>query len=115
MKLKNRDALVSILVLKNTKETGKLGFAIAKNARKLSEELVEYNNIRDGLLEKYGKDDGYGEFTLTKDNLARLNEELEQYSEIEIDFEPMTVDEETFYGGNLTSDQMYALMWMVKQ
>lgn len=115
MKLKNSEAFDALHVIIGAKETGKLGFALAKNGRKLSEELVEYNDKRDELLEKYGKNNGGGEYSLTNEAARKFNDELQVYGSLEIEFEPMTVEEEVFYGGNLTADQMYVLMWMVKE
>ena len=115
MKITNLEAWSCVQMISGVKETGKLGFAIAKNARKLKDELKEYDAKRDELIEKYGTALGDGRFNLTSENASMLQEEMAEYDSIEFEFEPLKVSEEVFCGGNLTSDQMYMLMWMVDE
>ena len=115
MKQKNAEAYDAFSVMQQTKETGLLGFAIAKNMRKLANELVEYDGKRTELLQKYGTPAEGNQYEFTKENAKLFYGEMAQYDSLEIEIEPMTVPEEVFCGGNLTSDQMYALMWMVKE
>lgn len=116
MKMTNAQMFDSIPVLQQAKnETGMLGYAIAVNLRRLSTELVEYSRKRDELLEEYGTDAGGGKFNLTQEGAAAFYKALQPYSEIEADVAVMQVVPEVFYGGSLTSGQMYALSWMVKE
>ena len=115
MKMENIEAYKSFIIMQEVTETGLLGFAIAKNMRKLANELVEYDGKRNELLQKYGTPAEGNRYEFTKENAKRFYDEMAQYDNLEIEFEPMTVFEEVFCGGNLTSDQMYALMWMVKE
>ena len=115
MKLTYGEAFQSLGILGTLKESGKLGFAIAKNARKISEELVEYNAKRDELIQKYGNDLGEGRFGFTPDKAAEFNKEIRQYDEMDFEVTPTTVTEDEFTKGSLTSDQMYQLMWMVDE
>ena len=114
MKITYGEAFQSTNIIGSIKETGKLGFALAKNARKLSDELVEYIAKRDELLKQYGSDLGGGRFQFVGDSIGRFNEAIKEYDEMEFEFEPMTISEDVFCSGSLTSDQMYALMWMVE-
>ena len=115
MKLKNAEAYQSLIIMQESAETGMLGFAIAKNRRMLANELVEYDQKRNELIQKYGEHVDGNNFTFTPENAKQFYEEMAQYDNIEIEFEPMQVSEDVFCGGGLTSDQMYALMWMVKE
>ena len=115
MKIKNVDAYNSFAVMQASKETGILGFAIAKNMRKMANELVEYDNKRNELIQQYGVKTEGNQYQFTAENAKKFYDEMAQYDEVEIEFEPMQVSEEVFCGGTLTSDQMYALMWMVKE
>lgn len=115
MKCKNVDAYNAFFVMQQTKETGMLGFAIAKNMRKLANELIEYDSKRNELIKKYGTQTEGDRYQFTAEDSKRFYEEMKPFDELEIEFEPMTVTEEVFVGGNLTSDQMYPLMWMVKE
>lgn len=115
MKLRNINAYNSFLIMQQTKETGMFGFAIAKNMRKLSNELIEYDSKRNELIKKYGTQTEGNRYQFTAEDSKRFYEEMKPFDELEIEFEPMTVTEEIFVGGNLTSDQMYSLIWMVKE
>lgn len=115
MKCKNVDAYNAFFVMQQTKETGMLGFAIAKNMRKLANELIEYDSKRNELIKKYGTQTEGDRYQFTADGSKRFYEEMKPFDELEIEFEPMTVTEDVFVCGNLTSDQMYSLIWMVKE
>ena len=114
MILNNKQMLESVTVLSQLEEKGMLGYAIARNRQKLTAEILEYSKKRDELLKEYGDDIGNGQYQLQATNAARFFEALQPYSELEVDVPVMQVPPEIFYGGNLTSSQMYTLEWMVK-
>lgn len=116
MKMTNAQMFDSLPVLQQAKnETGMLGYAIAVNLRKLSTETVEYSRKRDELLAEYGTDAGGGKYNLTAEGAAAFYKALEPFAQIETDVAVLQVEPAVFYGGNLTSGQMYALAWMVKE
>lgn len=117
MKISNFDASQSLQVMRSTQETGKLGFAIAKNARKLTDELEEYDAKRNELIARYGTPDTKedGKYHFTPEQAKEFNAALKEYDRIEFEFSPMRVPEEVFFGGKLNSDQMYVLMWMCEE
>ena len=116
MKMTNAQIYDSIPVLSQAKdEKGLLGYAIAVNLRRLSAEVREYAAKRDELLAEHGTDAGAGKYNLTREGAAAFYAELQPFAELETDVQIMQVDPATFYGGNLTSGQMYALSWMVKE
>lgn len=116
MKMTNAQMFDSIPVLAQAKdEKGLLGYAIAVNLRRLSAEIREYAAKRDELLAVHGSDAGAGKYNLTREGAAAFYAELQQFADIETDVQIMQVAPEVFYGGNLTSGQMYALDWMVKE
>ena len=96
MKMTNAQMFDSLQVLTQVEEQGVLGYAIARNRRKLADELQEYLAKRDELLQEYGTDDGEGRFTFTQ-------EAAQAFSAAD------------FCSGSLTSSQMFALEWMVKE
>ena len=59
MLLTNGKMLESLGVLANIEESGKLGYACARNRRKLLTECREFMDKRDELLRKYGSDKYY--------------------------------------------------------
>lgn len=116
MILTNRQMYDSIPALIQAKdEKGLLGYAIAVNLRKLTTETQEYSKKRDELLAEYGTDAGGGKYNLTAESLAAFDEALEPFAQIEAEVAVMQVEPAVFCGGGLTSAQMYALDWMVKE
>lgn len=115
MKMTNEQMLNSLAVLSKLEETGMLGFAIARNRKKLSEECKEYSEKRDELLKEFGTDVGNGQFQLTTDKVADFIEALKPYGELEFDVPVMTVSQDVFCSGSLTSSQMLILDWMVEE
>lgn len=114
MILNNAQMLESVIVLSRVEEKGMLGYAIARNRQKLIPEVQEYSKKRDELLKEYGTDIGNGQFQLVPENATRFYEELQPYSDLTVDVPVMRVSPEVFCSGNLTSSQMFALEWMVK-
>lgn len=118
MKLTNRQIYDSVVAMAQAKdETGLLGYAVAVNLRKLQQlpEFVEYSRKRDELLAAHGADIGGGKYNLTTQGAAAFYAALEPLEGIEADVAVLQVAPEVFYGGGLTSGQMYALNWMEKE
>lgn len=115
MKLTNAQMFDSLLVLNQTEEKGLLGFTIAQNRRKLSEEVKEYAAKRDELLKEYGKDEGDGRYSIAPENVPAFSAALRPYAEQIADVAVRQVSLEEFCSGSLTSSQMFVLDWMVKE
>lgn len=115
MKLTNSQMFDSLQVMVQAEEEGVLGYAIARNRRKIADELKEYLAKRDELLQQYGTDDGPGKYKLTVEAAQKFSEALRPYADMtaDVDVHQVTVDE--FCSGSLTSSQMYVLDWMVKE
>ena len=115
MKLTNAEMWEAVQVLSETKETGKLGYACARNLRKILNESREYMAKRDELLKKYGEDQGGGKYTIAPENLQTFTNALNDYSQIEHDVDIMQVPEDVFCSGTLTTKEMFSLAWMVRE
>lgn len=115
MKLTNGTMWDSIQVLTETQEKGKLGYACARNLRKLMDAAKEYMQTRDRLLKEFGDDQGNGKYGFAPDQAKAFSEALKEYSEIEHDVDVMTVSEQVFTSGNLTTKEMFRLSWMVEE
>lgn len=113
MKMTNIDAYTCLNTMATLKESGKLGFAIAKNMRKLSDELTEFIEKRKELFNTYGTETD-SDVIIPPENIPAFIKVFDEYASIEFEFQPQTVSEEIFCGGSLTSDQMFQLYWMVK-
>lgn len=116
MKMTNEEMGVNIEVLAALKETGKLGYAVARNLRKMKEEAKEYLDLRRELLSKYGKPTDDGKIFVFGENFKHYQEELGDIPKIEHEVEVFTVSEDEFIAGGINSQQMAVLMdWMVKE
>jgi len=109
MKTTNGNAFQILTVLSNLTETGRLGFAIAKQRRIIEAELREFIDIRNKAITDNAKDG-----TLTADGAVLANQTIAQYIDLPCEFRVVPVDEETFTGGGLNSAQMYDLSFMTE-
>jgi len=115
MKMKNATMWESIQTLMGTQETGKLGYACARNLRKLMGECREYMEVRDRLMTEYGNSEGNGKFSFDEEKGKAFADAIREFAVIEHDVDVFQVSEEVFCSGNLTTKEMYALAWMVKE
>lgn len=115
MKMSNEAMATMAEFMAKLDEKGKLGYVIAYNMRKLSEESKEYIDLRNKLLQEYGKqsDDGKS-VTVDGENYKKFMDELGDIPQIEHEVNIMKVTPEELYSGTLTSSQMANLMWMVE-
>ncbi|MCD7722684.1 MAG: hypothetical protein LUH82_01855 [Clostridiales bacterium] len=110
MTLTNEQMVIYVEMLTALNERGKLGYAIARNLRRLRDAATEFIDARAKVFDEYGKDAGDGKKTLS---INLYNEKLGDIKDIEHEVDVYQVDEKTFFSGNLTSAQMEALLWMV--
>ena len=115
MKMTNATMWESIQTLMGTQETGKLGYACARNLRKLMSECKEYMEVRDRLMMEYGTSQGDGKFSFDPEKGKAFADAIREYAVIEHDVDIYQVSEEVFCSGNLTTKEMFALSWMVKE
>lgn len=97
----------------------KLGYIAARNARMLSNNLIEYEKIRDKLIEKYGKPvtDQNGAVTVQisvdSPEFKKFCDELAPFNEMEHEVELMTAKfEDTI--GCLSGEEILAVDWMLE-
>ena len=115
MKMSNEQMWEGIQALSCVKETGKLGYACARNLRRLMDACKEYIEVRDRLMMEYGTPQGDGRFTFEQNKAQAFAEAIREYATIEHEVDVFQVDEDTFCSGTLTTKEMYALDWMVKE
>ena len=98
MKMTNAKMWEAIQTLSSVDETGKLGYACARNLRK-----------------QYGTDEGNGKYTFDQEKAKEFTDAIREYAIIEHDVDIFQVSEDVFCSGSLTTKEMYALDWMVKE
>lgn len=119
MKLTNKKMDEYFMVLSNMSEkaTGRLGYAIARNLRKLSEELVEYQTLKDKTINKYGEvgDDGVARIRIDSDSEAfkSFAEDMKEYMDIEHDVQIFTVSEDEVINSPLNAKEMLSIDFMI--
>lgn len=119
MKLTNiemSNCLNSLQQISN-KVKGKLGYAVARNIRKISDELIEFENIRLEHIRKYGTDNGNGECVIKKDT-SEYNQfltDMQEYATISHDVDIYTVDAEIVMESDLTADEMNMIYFIIKE
>lgn len=109
MKLQQADMLLNVLTtMLQTK--GIVGFKIARNYRMISDELKEYNQIKQELFQKYGTEIN-GQLVINKldDNYVKFMDEMKPYDEQEVNFDFKKITEEEFENGDLTAEQILFL------
>lgn len=116
MKFKNEEMRLYVELMSLLRETGKLGYVIAKNSRKMRDEIPEYVEKRNELLQEYGYlvDKKKGEYQFEDGKQEEFEAALKEYSDMEAEIDVFQVDEDTFFNGKMTNNQMEALIWMVK-
>lgn len=113
MKFTNEQMFQNIIAMHGLHETGRLGYAIARNLRKMTDAAKEYLDIRERVLSKYGTDQGDGRYLVLQENADAFRNELNEYATIEHDVDVFHVTENEFVSGNMDSEQMFMLDWMV--
>lgn len=98
----------------------KIGYAAARNHRRLAECLTEYERFRNGLIEKYGeheKDEEGNELptitlSVASPKFKMFIDELTPYNEIEHEVEIFTLPYSEAIG-ILTGEEILAVDWML--
>lgn len=101
------------------KRSDKIGYAAARNYRRLSDCLTEYERFRNSLVEKYGehdKDENGNELpsvslSVNSPKFKMFAEELAPLNEIEHSVDLMCLPYETAVD-NLTGEELLAIDWM---
>lgn len=101
-------------------QCNKIGYAAARNHRRLSECLTEYERFRNGLIEKYGEhemdEDGNElpsiSLSVKSPKFKMFMEELTPYNEIEHEVELFTLPYSEVIGV-LSGEEILAIDWML--
>lgn len=112
--MKNIEIFENIQTIQRQNETGKLGYALAKNLRKMTDAAQEYLVERDNALMKFGEDQGNGQFRIPKEKLPEFIMHMSEYDDLESEFQVYHIPEDVFYSGSLNTKDMYTLAWMVE-
>lgn len=117
MKLTNIQMSNNLLYLNKiaNKTKGKLAYAIARNIRKISNEVCEFEKIRNDLIAKYGTADenGISSIKANTDAYDKFLKEIEEYIYIEHDVDIYKISEEEIFKSDLTANEILWLDFMI--
>lgn len=106
---------LNILQSISSKVTGKLGYAVARNIRKIIDECQDFLKIKDELVHKYGTEDENGNIVIKQNTEEYENfiEELQVYSDIQCDVDIFKVNEEELWNSALNANEMLSIEFMI--
>lgn len=118
MKLTNSNMILHLKLLKNisTKVNGRLAYAVAKNIRKLTDELYEFEMLKENYIHEHGKlnEDGYYSIDVGSEEYNGLLSYLHEYIDLESDVDIMMVLPDDIYSSTLNADEILNLDFMIK-
>lgn len=119
MKLKNIEMSIYLNTLRgiSDKVTGKLGYSVARNMRKLASELTEFEKTKNEYIFTHGLADENGGYSIEQntDEYKEFLEFIQEYANIEHEVDIFVVDEEELMKSELTANEMLALDFMISK
>lgn len=99
------------------KTSGKLAYGIARNMRKLSDELVEYNTLKNKMIAKYGdkREDGSAFILIGSEGYDKFLSEMEEVMNISHDVDIFLIPEEDVINSDLNGKEMLAIDFMIQK
>lgn len=118
MKLTNNQMNIYAYALKKlfNKTEGKLSYVISKNYRVMANELQEYEEIRNQIIEKYGDlDEESGNYILSvnSDGFKNFVEDMKPYDDIECEVNILMLKPEDLYSSTLTAQDISDISFMI--
>lgn len=101
----------------SNKVKGKLGYAVARNIRKISDELIEFENIRLEHIRKYGTDNENGECVIKKDTeeYHKFITDMQEFANISHDVDIFMINAEFVMDSDLTAEEMIKIEFMINE
>ena len=119
MKLTNKqmDIYVRSLEKISDKVTGKLAYAVAKNLRKMTNELVEYQNMNNETIAKYGTLDDQGRYSIRIDSEEYLKyyKDMKDIQDMECDIDIQMVSPDVIENSELNAQEILAIDFMITE
>lgn len=121
MKLTNIEMSAYLNSLKEIsgKTKGKLSYAVARNIRKLTNELVEFEDTRNELICKYGSETENGQYIIdpqsNPDGFEKYWKDMQEYSYISHDVDIFRIDPVVFETSDLTAEDIMNIEFMIDE
>lgn len=98
-----------------SKVTGKLAYFVTKNARKISNELQEYNEIRRNKIQEYGyEEDGQIKLSYDSNEYKQFLADMAEYDDIELDISFVMAEPADIYTSTLNAIEIDQISFMIK-
>ncbi len=99
------------------KVTGKFAYAVARNMRKISEELVEYQNLKDKTIFKYGEtnENGSASIQVGSEAFKKFVEEMKEFNEISHEVPIQMITQEELLSSPLNANEILTIDFMVEE
>lgn len=101
----------------SNKAKGKLGYAVARNIRKISDELIEFETLRLEHIHKYGTDNGNGECVIKKntEEYHKFITDMQEFANISHDVDIFMINAEFVMDSDLTAEEMIKIEFMINE
>lgn len=97
------------------KHQGFIGYAAAKNMRTITEALIEYYEVRNELIRKYGEvKDGEIKLSYQSPQFAKFSEEFAPIQNVEQEIDIVMIPYDQVINSNLLGEDMLAANWMLE-
>lgn len=99
------------------KVTGKFAYAVARNMRKISEELVEYQNLKDKAILKYGEkmEDGTTAVRVGSEGYDKFMDEMKDILDISHDVAIQMISQQDLLSSSLNANEILTIDFMVEE
>ena len=121
MKMTNIEAEMHLQLLSkmvNQELPRKTSVAIARNLRKLNDELKEYREQKDNLIRKYGKENEDGQIGIDmnadREAFAKFVEELTPINQLEFEIDIMKISYDDL-PETITPETIFGLEFMIEE
>ena len=93
----------------------RVNFYLQKNTKEIMDIARDIESNRDVILDKYGKRNEDGSYQVNDGELDQLNKELGDLFDLEQEVKIYEIDLAAFDGVNLTTSQVNAITFMIKE
>jgi hypothetical protein len=119
MNLTNQEMDIYVRALEKIsgKVKGKLAYAVARNIRKLSTELVEFQNMSNEAITKFGYPNENGTYTIRidSDEYKKYLAEMQGVQNIENEVDLMKVSQDVLEESDLNAQEMLSIDFMITE
>ena len=119
MKLTNMQMDNYLQAMRNISEkvTGVFAYAVARNMRKISNELVEYQQLKNNTIEKYGtkNDNGTSSIEIGSEAFDNYVKEMKQYSDIQHEVDIQMISQQDLLSSPLNASEILTIDFMIKE